>query len=47
MSAASGDVFNQGRQSIYVCNISEAGNLVQGNNLWVPTGKTADGCPVS
>lgn len=42
MSASVGDVFNQGRFAIYVSNISEEGILIQGNNLWVPTGeKTA------
>jgi hypothetical protein len=36
MNAAVGDVFNQGKYSIYVSNISEDGILIQGNNLWVP-----------
>ena len=36
MTAAVGDVLNQGRFSIYVTNISEEGVLVQGNNLWMP-----------
>ncbi|MBC7926303.1 MAG: VCBS repeat-containing protein, partial [Bryobacteraceae bacterium] len=36
MTAAVGDVLNQGRFSIYVSNISEEGVLVQGNNLWMP-----------
>lgn len=36
MTAAAGDVLNQGRFSIYVSNISEEGVLVQGNNLWMP-----------
>ena len=36
MNVAFGDIFNQGRYSIYVSNISEAGILIQGNNLWVP-----------
>src|SRR5262249_10137929 len=31
-----GDIFNQGRFSVYVSNISEGNNLHQGNNLWVP-----------
>jgi len=39
MNAALGDVFNDGRLSIYKTNISEPGQLVQGNDLWVP--KTA------
>jgi enediyne biosynthesis protein E4 len=38
MSASVGDVFNQGRFAIYVYNISEEGILIQGNNLWVPSG---------
>jgi hypothetical protein len=36
MNAAFGDIFNQGKYSIYVSNISEEGILLQGNNLWVP-----------
>lgn len=36
MNAAVGDVLNTGAQAIYVSNISEAGILVQGNNLWMP-----------
>jgi hypothetical protein len=39
MNAAIGDIFNDGRLSIYKTNISEPGTLVQGNDLWVP--KTA------
>jgi len=38
MNASLGDVFNQGRFAIYVSNISEEGILLQGNNLWVPSG---------
>jgi hypothetical protein len=38
MNASVGDVFNQGKLAIYVSNISEEGILLQGNNLWVPTG---------
>jgi hypothetical protein len=37
MNASVGDVFNDGRLSIYKTNISEPGNLVQGNDLWVPS----------
>ncbi|CAN5141520.1 hypothetical protein BH23BAC3_BH23BAC3_19270 [soil metagenome] len=37
MSVAFGDVMNQGNLSIYITNISEAGVLMQGNNLWVPS----------
>jgi hypothetical protein len=36
MNAAFGDIFNQGKFSVYVSNISEEGVLIQGNNLWVP-----------
>ena len=36
MNASFGDVFNDGRLSIYKTNISEPGVLVQGNDLWVP-----------
>jgi hypothetical protein len=36
MNTAFGDIFNQGRYSVYVSNISEEGILIQGNNLWVP-----------
>src|SRR4029077_12032459 len=36
MNAAFGDVFNDGRLSIYKTNISEPGALVQANDLWVP-----------
>jgi len=36
MSVGIGDILNQGRYSIYITNISEAGVLMQGNNLWVP-----------
>ena len=36
MNASLGDVFNDGRLGIYKTNISEAGSLVQGNDLWVP-----------
>lgn len=37
MSVSVGDFLNQGAFSIYVTNISEAGVLMQGNNLWVPS----------
>jgi hypothetical protein len=44
MTAAVGDVLNQGRYAIYVSNISEDGVLIQGNNLWVPQeGTSGDG----
>jgi hypothetical protein len=38
MNASVGDVLNQGTLAIYVSNISEEGILIQGNNLWVPSG---------
>jgi hypothetical protein len=40
MNASTGDVLNQGKLAIYVSNISEEGILLQGNNLWVPSGET-------
>ena len=42
MSVAFGDILNQGRLSIYITNISEAGVLMQGNNLWTP-GRSSTG----
>lgn len=36
MSVSLGDIFNTGQFAVYITNISNAGNLVQGNNLWVP-----------
>lgn len=36
MGASFGDVLNQGKQAIYVSNISEESILLQGNNLWMP-----------
>jgi enediyne biosynthesis protein E4 len=36
MSAAVGDVLNDGHLGVYVSNISEEGVLVQGNNFWMP-----------
>jgi hypothetical protein len=42
MSASMGDVLNQGHFALYVSNISEEGILLQGNNLWVPTGGGKD-----
>ena len=44
MNASFGDVFNDGRLSIYKTNISEPGVLVQANDLWVP--KKASGSAV-
>jgi hypothetical protein len=40
MNASVGDVLNQGTFAVYVSNISEEGILIQGNNLWVPSGGT-------
>jgi len=45
MSVSLGDPLNEGRQALYVTNITEPGNLVQGNNLWVPTEETAGSVP--
>ena len=39
MNASFGDIYNKGRFSVYVSNITEAKLLLQGNNLWVPLGK--------
>ncbi len=41
MNASFGDVFNDGRLSIYKTNISEPGVLVQANDLWVPKARAA------
>src|SRR5262252_5059118 len=43
MNASFGDVFNDGRLSIYKTNISEPGVLVQANDLWVPKKKEPGG----
>ena len=43
MNASFGDIFNDGRLSIYKTNISEPGVLVQANDLWVPRARTAGG----
>jgi hypothetical protein len=45
MNVSLGDIFNNGQLSIYVSNITEPGNLPQGNNLWVPIKQTNDGLP--
>ena len=45
MNVAFGDIFNNGKYSIYVSNISEAGILIQGNNMWVPQEAGAGGQP--
>jgi hypothetical protein len=36
MSVSFGDVFNEGRFAIYTTNITEPGQLLQWNNMWVP-----------
>ena len=41
MNASFGDIFNDGRLSIYKTNISEPGVLVQANDLWVPRARVA------
>ncbi len=38
MNVSMADVKNDGKFSIYVSNITEMGILLQGNNLWQPTG---------
>jgi hypothetical protein len=45
MSAAVGDVLNEGRFGVYVSNISEPGILLQGNNFWMLQGGKPDGMP--
>lgn len=37
MSVTAADFYNQGTHALYITNISEAGVLMQGNNLWVET----------
>jgi hypothetical protein len=36
MNASIGDIQNSGKFAVYVSNISEEGQLIQGNNLWIP-----------
>lgn len=45
MNICFGDVLNQGRLALYISNITEPGNLVQGNNLWIAAGETPQGRP--
>jgi enediyne biosynthesis protein E4 len=45
MNASFGDIFNDGRLSIYKTNISEPGVLVQANDLWVPRKKESGTAP--
>ena len=40
MSLSFGDIQNAGQFALYITNISAPGNLVQGNNLWVPSGQS-------
>ena len=35
MNASIGDVLNQNQFALYISNISEQGQLIQGNNLWI------------
>ncbi len=46
MNASFGDILNQGKQAVYVTNISEEGVLIQGNNLWVPRDNLPGEAPV-
>lgn len=43
MNVTIGDALNQGKYCVYISNISEEGNLIQGNNLWVPKDGTPGG----
>ena len=44
MNASMGDILNQGKFALYISNISEQGQLIQGNDLWVPDqGRSAPG----
>jgi hypothetical protein len=43
MNAAVGDIFNDGKFSIYVSNITEDHYLLQGNNMWVPSAAAKPG----
>lgn len=45
MTAAIGDVLNEGAFGIYVSNISEEGVLVQGNNFWMPKASSTASAP--
>lgn len=47
MNASCGDILNQGQFAIYISNISEQGQLIQGNNLWMPqkSGEGKNGLP--
>src|SRR5262249_39987297 len=45
MSASLGDIDNSSQLSIYITNISDPGNLMQGNWLWVPQSQEKDKAP--
>jgi hypothetical protein len=45
MNVSLGDIYNNGQFSVYVSNITEPGNLVQGNNLWVSRGQAPGETP--
>ncbi len=45
MSVAFADLLNRGESSIYITNIAEPGVLMQGNNLWVPSGRSSGDTP--
>jgi hypothetical protein len=41
MNVSFGDIYNDGRRAIYISNITEPGQILQFNNLWVPDRKLA------
>jgi enediyne biosynthesis protein E4 len=41
MNASVGDIFNDGRLAIYKTNITEPGQLLQGNDLWIRESDTS------
>lgn len=43
MNASCGDILNQGQFAVYISNISEQGQLIQGNNLWIPLPASSGG----
>ena len=45
MNASVGDVMNRGTRALYVSNLSEAGVLIQGNNLWMADSTRPGGTP--
>ena len=42
MNVSIADIKNDGQFSVYVSNITEMGILLQGNNMWVPTGSSGE-----